>query len=78
MTDFLRKLTPEQQSVVKKTINIIKGYHKDNEKLKNDNEFMYFLKSLRNQQYWLIITNGVKIKNDFNSILELIDSELNK
>ena len=50
----------------------------DYEELKKDNEFMYFLKSLRNQQYWLINTNGVKLKNDFNSILELIVSELNK
>ena len=46
------------------------------EELKNDNEFMYFLKSLRNQQYWLIISNGVQMKNDLNSILKLIDSEL--
>jgi hypothetical protein len=36
MTDFLIKLNPEQEIMVKKTINIIKKYHIDNEKLKQE------------------------------------------
>jgi hypothetical protein len=46
------------------------------EELKNDKEFMYFIKSLRNQQYWFIITNATKMKKDLNNILELIENEL--
>ena len=46
------------------------------EELKNDKEFMYFIKSFRNQQYWFIIINAIKMKKDLNSILDLIESEL--
>jgi len=48
------------------------------ELLKIDNEFMYFLKSLRNQQYWFITVNAIKMKKDFNNILILIENELNQ
>lgn len=48
----------------------------DYESLKNDKEFMYYLKSLRNQQYWLITTNINRIEKDLNTILNLIEKEL--
>ncbi|PTL99428.1 MAG: hypothetical protein DA407_16780 [Bacteroidetes bacterium] len=48
------------------------------EKLKNDQEFMYFLKSLRNQQYWYITVNLIKIKKDLTHLSKLIDTELSK
>ena len=46
------------------------------EHLKKDKEFMYYLKSLRNQQYWYITINVMKIQKDLTNILTLIDREL--
>jgi hypothetical protein len=46
--------------------------------LKNDNEFMFFIKSLRNQQYWYITINAIKMKKDLNHLLKLINIELNQ
>ena len=46
--------------------------------LKQDYEFMYFLKSLRNQQFWHVIRPAKKIEVGLNSILKQIENELSK
>ena len=46
------------------------------ELLKEDREFMFFLRSLRNQQYWYITINSIRMKQDLNQLLKLIDIEL--
>ena len=49
---------------------------RDYESLKEDYEFLYFLKSLRNQQFWLIRRQANRINTELNSILNRIDTEL--
>ena len=49
---------------------------RDYNKLKEDHQFMYFLRSLRNQQFWLVRRNAKRIEQDLTSMLKLIDQEL--
>ena len=44
--------------------------------LKMDKEFMYFLRSLRNQFYWEIEESQMGLNEKVNALIKLIDSEL--
>ena len=49
---------------------------RDYDALKADHEFRYFLKSLRNEQFWLVRRNAKRIEIELAHILKTIDSEL--
>jgi hypothetical protein len=50
----------------------------DYDKLKHDKKFLYFLRSLKNQYYWMIETNLKRINKNANALIKNIDKELNK
>ena len=50
----------------------------DYHKLKQDEEFLYFLRSLKNQFYWLIEDNQRNINEQGIELIKSIDSELNQ
>ena len=66
---YLNKSIIEPGSLVNKMIP------RDYDKLKQDPEFMYFLKSLRNQQFWFIKRNAARIEKEVTSMLQKIDQE---
>ncbi len=51
---------------------------RDFQALKLDHEFMYFLKSLRNRQFWLIRRPAKRIETELTSILSRIEKELSE
>lgn len=50
----------------------------DFESLKKDDEYLYFLRSLKNQHYWFAERNNVLAKNMAESLLQFVDKELVK
>ena len=50
----------------------------DYAQLKHDKKFLYFLRSLKNQYYWMIETNLKKIDQKAKALIQNIDNELNK
>jgi hypothetical protein len=50
----------------------------DYAQLKHDKKFLYFLRSLKNQYYWMIETNLKKIDKKAKALIQDIDNELNK
>ncbi|MGA7837507.1 MAG: DUF6090 family protein [Ignavibacteriaceae bacterium] len=50
----------------------------DYSELKHDRKFLYFLRSLKNQYYWMIETNLKKIDKKAKALIKNIDKELNK
>ena len=46
------------------------------DELKNDEQFMYFLRSLKNQLYWYIEVSQNDLNNRINDLIKSIDSEL--
>ena len=46
--------------------------------LKHDRKFLYFLRSLKNQYYWMIETNLKKIDKKAKALIQNIDNELNR
>ncbi|MFB6318728.1 DUF6090 family protein [Saccharicrinis sp. FJH54] len=50
----------------------------DYDGLKHDKVFLYFLRSLKNQYYWMIERNLKKVDKDANALIKDIDKELKK
>ena len=50
----------------------------DYAELKYDKKFLYFLKSLKNQYYWMIELNLKRINKNANALIKNIDEELDK
>ena len=50
----------------------------DYAELKHDKKFLYFLRSLKNQYYWMIELNLKRIDENANALIKNIDKELNK
>jgi len=48
----------------------------DYESLKNDKEYIYYLKSLKNRFYWHIEIEGISMHNQIAKTLELIEKQL--
>jgi hypothetical protein len=48
----------------------------DFESLKKDNEYLYFLRSLKNQHYWFVERNNLIAKNKAENLLLMVNQEL--
>ncbi len=48
----------------------------DYEKLKDDQEFLYFLKSLKNKHFWFMELDNKNVKRAVTDLLKNIDLEL--
>ena len=50
----------------------------DYEKLKDDQEYLYFLKSLKNRKFWFVEIENISVRKAMISILKKIELELEK